>query len=203
MNFDDIKQAMENDSADFTVPLSVSEIKSSHSSLRKLKKCIRSELWANLSMAILLFLQYFNLGDHELAQTLFKYTAFISILSLIGFITLQIKLLRKLTIDDTFSRKIIERFLIQIKSYYEVSKYITTGLASSVFIPIFIANISKHRNEQYITDYLTLNLSTTQVLSQIGWILFLSSLVFFLGNLLFKLYPKKEIKKLERTLEHF
>lgn len=203
MNFEEINKAMEQDNHEMLVPMSVNEIKSSHSSLRTLKKWIWSDLWANSFCVLVLLILSFKLGDHLLAQTLYLYTAFISILALLGFITLQAKILRRLKIDNNHSKQVIELFLIQIKSYFEVSKYITTGLATSFFIPIFIYNVSLNPDKQYVTDYLALNLPTTQVLYQVGWVLLLSSIVFFGGKLTFKLFPEKQIKKLERTLQNF
>jgi hypothetical protein len=203
MNFDDIKQAMDHDNTELSVPLSLKQIKTSHSSLNKLKRWIKSDLLALLTTVGILVVLFFKPSNHQLANVLFHYTASISIIALIGFIALQVRLLRQLNIGLQNSRREIERLLVQIKSYFEVSKYITTGLAASFFIPCIVYSIGKKQDHQYITDFLTFRLSMDHMLPHVGYLVLFIAVVFFGGSLLFKLFPEKEIHKLESTLDHF
>jgi hypothetical protein len=203
MNIDELRQAMKHDITEVTVPLTVAQIKTSHSSLKHLKKWIYSDLIACLVMVCTLVVLFFLVGDHPLGHVLYMYTATISILAFLGFISLQIRLLRRLNLMFDNSRKTIEHYLVQIKSYFEVSKFITTGLATSFFVPIIIYDACQNKNQQYITDFLTLNLPTSEVVSILVWLMFLVALVFFGGSWMYKKYPEKRIKELQHTLDHF
>lgn len=203
MNIDDIKKAMEHDSTDVTMPLSVAQLKSSHSSLKHLKKWIYSDLFACLLMVSTLVVLFFLVGDHPLGQVLYRYTATLSILAFLGFIALQVRLLCRLNIRHQNSRHAIERYLVQIMSYFEVSKFITTGLATSFFVPLFIFDVSLNNDDQYITDYLSLNLPINEVFILFAWLIFLVMLVYVCGSWTYKKYPEKKIRELQKTLDHF
>lgn len=204
MNLDDIKQAMDDEPNDLPVPLSVKDIKSSHSSMKKIKNRLTIEVLISLFFIVVLILNPLWNKMHASAQILYYLTVFNAVMAILGFIFFQLKSINGLKVYDLTSRQSIEMFIIKIKSVIEVGKYFSFGIFAALCLPIFIVYVGRvHFPESYTHRYLYLNVPWWQIaLFIVGVLLFA-----FLGSvynwkILQKVY-KKQLQNLEKIIKQF
>lgn len=204
MNFDEIKQTMDKEDSQLTVPMSISSIKSTQTSIQKMKRWLYSEVFCMLFIITVLAVSPIFIELHQSAQILYNYTAFISIMSILGVVIFQVRLIRSLKINDLNSKKAIEHHLLKIKTNIEISKYVGTGMFASIIIPMIISKIGNIFNpEAWTLTYLYLDIGYGQIALYIIYIIIVSVLIFMASAWMYKLTYVKEFKALEKILDQF
>jgi|GEM_PF-6592138 len=204
MNFDDIKKAMEDEPNDLPVPLSVKDIKSSHSLMKKIKNRLIIEILISLLLIVVLMINPSWNKMHETAQSLYYLTVFNVVMVILGFILFQLKTINDFKVYDLTSRQSIEMFIIKIKSVIEVGKYFSFGIFAALCLPVFIIYVgSVHVPESHIQKYLHLNIPWWQMALFIAGVI----LIAFLGSvynwkILQKMYSK-QLQNLEKIIKQF
>ncbi|MCX7546187.1 hypothetical protein [Marinicella gelatinilytica] len=204
MNFDDIKQAMDDEPNDLTIPLSIRDIKSSRSAMKKIKNRLIIEVLISMVLIVVLMLNPLWNEMHESAQILYYLTVFNTIMVILGFVLFQIKLIIGLGIYDLTSRQAIELFIIKIKSAIEVGKYFSFGVMATLFIPIIIVYFgSINYPEHYTYNDLYLNIPWWKIALIIAGIIFFSYLGSVINlKILQKIY-NKQLQNLENVIRQF
>ncbi len=204
MNFDEIKLAMEQEKNDLQVPFSLSEIKTSQTSIKKVKKWIIIDIVSVIIFILVLVYLMFYGEMYPAAKVIFNYTAFIAIMANIGTLMFQIKIHTSLSIQVINSRKTIEKYIILIKTYIEFSKIVITGLVAAMLIPLMIASIGTgQHSENYVNDLVNLNISTVQINRKVAYILVISLVGYFYSGWYYKRTIERESKALEKILDQF
>ena len=204
MNFDEIKKAMDQEDIDLQVPFSVSEIKSSRTSIQKIKKWIVFDMVPVVIISLILIYFIFCGEMFKSARVIFSYTAFIAIMGNLGILAFQIRVFKNLSIRNMTSKKTIEKYIIWVKTYIEFGKFIFTGLGPSIIIPLAIITIGTEKHtEKFINNLLNLNIPAHQIHITIVCILILSICGYFYSGWYYNNSLGKECKKLEKILDQF
>ena len=204
MNIDEIKKAMEHEESDLQIPFSVSEIKTSKTSIKKVKWWITADISVVIAVTFILIYHIFFGEMYRAAQVIYNYTAFIAIMASLGAMAFQIRIFRNLSIENLTSKKTIQNYIIVIRTYIEFAKFIFSGLGASVLIPIVIASFgTEHYSEKFVTDIMYLNNSTQQIYRTIAYIVLISVTGYFASVWVYKYTLEKESKKLEKILDQF
>lgn len=204
MKIEDIKKAMEHEENLLSIPISITELKSSKTSISKLKLWLSSEVLCMVMIVLVLILMPVFRELHHSALVLYIYTSFIAVLAILGVVVFQIRLLLSLKPSDLSTKRTIERQLIKIKTNIEVSKYTGTGMFASIFIPMYISNVGRKTNsESFVLEQLYLNLDNWQIINAGTAVIFISVLIFMASAWMYKVKHVKEIKALEKILDQF
>lgn len=204
MNFDDIKKAMDDEPNDLNIPLSVKDIKSSHSAMKKIKKHLIMELTVSAIILIYIVFRPLIMELHSSAQVLYNLTAFNAIMAFLGFLLFQLKLIRGLGINNLTSKQSIEKFMIKIKSAIEAGKYIGTGLLTAALLPIIIGTVGNVVfPESYTYKYLYLNIPMWQIIFIVLGFLLCSLLTYIFTIKAYKKLYYKELLSLEKIINQF
>ncbi len=204
MNFDEIKKAMNHDDTNLQIPLSVSEIKSSETSIKTVRKWIAFDILSIYIIAIVLIYFMFFGEMYPLAKVVFSYTAFISIYANFGAIVFQFSIYQKLKIHEINSKKTIEKYIILIKTYIGFSRIVFTGLCAAIMIPAMIATIGTEQyTENYVNDLIKFKLSNYQLNRSIAYVLLISAFGYYFSGWTYKKTLEKECNKLEKILDQF
>jgi hypothetical protein len=204
MNFDDIKQAMDDEPNDLYIPLSVKDIKSSHSAMRKIRNRLIFEVFLSISFILLfVFMPLWN-PLHESAEKIYYLTVFGLIMGFVGWVLFQINLIRSLVIKDLTTKQSIELFAIKIKSFIDGGKYLGFGLAASMGLPIIILYVgSVYVPESLTNKYIHLNIPISQIALIILSILLYSLFSVVVGMAIYNKMYNKLLKKLENIINQF
>ncbi|MFV0543272.1 MAG: hypothetical protein ACK5L8_06215 [Marinicella pacifica] len=204
MNFDDIKKAMDDEPNDLNIPLSVKDIKSSRSAMRKIRNRLIFEVFLSISFIFLFAFIPLWSPMHDSAQKVYFLTVFGLIMGLVGWVLFQINLIRGLAINDLTSKQSIELFIIKIKSFIDGGKYLGFGIASSMCVPVIILYIgSIYAPESYTEKYLQLNIPLWQIVLIIGGILLYSLFSVVVGMVIYNKLYKEQLQKLGSIIKQF
>lgn len=204
MNFDDIKKTMEEEQNDLHIPLSVKDIKSSHSPLKKIKNRLTIEVFLTISVVVLMTFAPLFRPMHASAQILYNLTMFNVIMVFFGWILYEIRLIRGLGIYNLTSRQSIEMFIIKIKSRIEVGKYFGFGIFAAMCLPLIIINVGDVlMPESYTHKYLYLNIPMWQITSIIAGILLFSLLGIIVNTKTYNKLYYKQLQILENIIRQF
>lgn len=204
MNFDDIKQAMDDEPNDLNIPLSVKDIKSSHSAMKKIRKRLIIEILMGLAFIVYLICIPMVNKMHDSAQVLYNLTMFNVLVIYFAWLLAAIRLVKGLGISDLTSRQAIEIFIIKIKAWIEICLYFSFGFMAAICVPVLIINFGSVRLTRYYTDkYLYLNFPLSQIFLVMIGILIFAFLCTLLNKYIYKKMYGKQLSHLESIIGQF
>jgi len=134
MNFDEIKSALENDSAALKVPISIAELKKSEMPIQMIRKRMKSEIVTQLLCILIFFAIPIIIKMHKLPRAVYFIFMFLTALITIGYLIKMIWFLRKTSNIKSNTKETLLTFMNDIQLTMEVYK--TAIIAGSLLLPV-------------------------------------------------------------------
>lgn len=205
MNFDNLKQKM--DAANMEnnqIPNHIKDIKTSNMPIENVRKRMITDIITQLACIVLFFIIPSFIKLNPLAKGIYYITMFVISLITLGYLAKMVWFLKKTSKLTGGSKEAVLGYIYDLKLTLEVYK--TAIIAGSLLLPfpmiaIALGHATKH--ETIFNNFITLNITPTQIL------------IYALGNLAFALIIYfvtvswsnslygTPIKQLEKTLQEF
>lgn len=216
MNFKDIKQKMDADSAETNeIPASINDIKISNMPIDKVRRSMKSEIITQLIFIVIFFTfpKLMELGGKEMYEaplSLYYITIFISSLMTLGYLMKMISFLRNTKSITGNSKEVVKTYIHELKLTLEVYK--TAIISGSLLLVVsFFAFFTGFKGTKIFNteainifnDVFFLKLSAQEMLKYIIGYLVMAIFIYFITVLWADKLYGTHIKELKKVLKEF
>lgn len=203
MNFEDIKQQMDNQNMDDQViPNHINELKKTQLPIQKIRRNIKTELLTQIVIILLLFTIPRFIEMNPVAKGMYFILIFITSLITITYL-IKMNGFIKETSNLSFTIKdVLATTLSELKLTIEVYK--TAVISGSLLLPVVAFILIKGRNsidESAFLDIITFNIPFEKIILYIIGYLVMAITIYIITNWWTNILYGKYINDLENTLE--
>lgn len=205
MNFDEIKKKMDAEAMEnMAVPTNIKQLETSKIPIQAVRKSMRGEIVTQLLIIIAFFSFPSILEMDQLPKGIYYILQFITALITLLYLGKMTWFLNKTSSLSGSSRDSVIAFIHDLQITLEVYK--TAVIAGSLLLPISMLTFmlgSKKAADGLFMKFITLNMSTSGLVTTIGGYIVVAAIIYF-GTILWanKLYGT-HLKNLKATLKEF